>query len=185
MKFDLTACSQKTSTSSKIKTNLQNNNNPPTTAGPSHKPAPVITSSSRLTPSNKASLKSRPTKLPVASKKRRFSTLKTTTVPVRSSPRLHPPSVDQHSSMISQPTDSQSIAVMPTSPPVPAAPIAADSLIQDLLQRNKELQLTLDNANRRIAELEASAKTSAPPTSSTSTAPAPPALEQLGGTSES
>ncbi|KAL7324766.1 hypothetical protein PS15p_209911 [Mucor circinelloides] len=45
--------------------------------------------------------------------------------------------------------------------------------IQDLLKRNRKLQMALDQANLRIAELEAASKTPTPISSVTTTSPLP------------
>ncbi|KAI8635799.1 hypothetical protein BD408DRAFT_448870 [Parasitella parasitica] len=212
-----------TSISSTIKTATENNQPPTTTADSSHKPAPAITSSSRLTlRSPKAALKSRPTKLPVASKKRRFFTLKATTVPCR--PEAHN-DLSQYQSIICYRhgyfthlichytiTDGSSLPAPPTDLRLPRSEdlhsfelmpnwiqdiysklsmhehhlkshTAQIDQIHGLLQRNQELQLALDIANRRIAELEASTQTAALPASNnTTTTPILVAPLQPGGT---
>ncbi|KAL9538597.1 hypothetical protein PS6_011512, partial [Mucor atramentarius] len=177
------------------------------------------TSSSRLTVTKPAATNNRPSKLPVASKKRRFSTIKATAIPVRSSPRLLTSRVELDLDMQTTPTtDLPQNTAMNSSSPVPSFPdpivpptgnsdmrlphtedihahqqmpswiqdiysqLSAHAThlqthssqineIQDLLKRNRELQMALDQANLRIAELEAASKTPTPISSATTTSP--------------
>ncbi|KAK4514936.1 Nonsense-mediated mRNA decay protein 5 [Mucor velutinosus] len=179
-------------------------------------PTPTVTSNFRLTLTKQTTAGNRSSKLPVASKKRRFSTIKATAVPLRRSPRTHAPTVEPLVSMITDSqlttmpvvssTDSTSILGLEPSAIAPSTPTtvctglhvprpdeihghpqlpnwiqeiyarlsAHDSQleqIKDLLKRNHELQLALDNANREIAQLKSTANHSLPPLPSAPTVP--------------
>ncbi|KAL7310822.1 hypothetical protein PS15m_010266 [Mucor circinelloides] len=137
--------SQKTtSASSKIITNPQNNTTTTTTTGPVLKPVPTVTSSSRLTPSTKAALSNRPSKLPVAaSKKRRFSHIKATVVPARSSPRLRIP----HTKPTAHPT-------IETTDPMNPQTIAETNSSTDMIMSQPDSSTTISIAEQIAPPLD-------------------------------
>ncbi|KAK4512813.1 uncharacterized protein ATC70_003521 [Mucor velutinosus] len=65
-----------------------------TQSGLSSQPTPTVTSNYRLTLTKQTKTGNRTSKLPVASRKRRHSTIKATTVPLRRSPQSQAPTTD-------------------------------------------------------------------------------------------
>ncbi|KAK4511633.1 uncharacterized protein ATC70_012849 [Mucor velutinosus] len=78
----------------KIQTKPTTNTVTTSQSGLSSQPTPTVTSNSRLTLAKQTTTDNRTSKLPVASRKRRHSTIKATTVPLRRSPRSQAPTTD-------------------------------------------------------------------------------------------
>ncbi|GAN11857.1 hypothetical protein MAM1_1129d11473, partial [Mucor ambiguus] len=148
---------------------------------PTIQSTPTVTSNSRLTLTKQTTTGSCPSKLPVASRKRRHSTIKATIVPTHRSPRNIAPTVNNppmnmqstnaataSTSGISDATITclryrheiySQISILSNDSKKQAARL---DQFQDLLQRNQELQLALDQAHVKIVELEAQASRSSP-----------------------
>ncbi|CEP12139.1 hypothetical protein [Parasitella parasitica] len=175
----------------KVKTTPTTKTNNPSGTLPAN--SNTVSLSSRLTTKRQSTLSQYPSKLPIA-QKHRFSTLKTTTVPSRTSvrfkkrdkssvivdpntstdPTVSPsmsstaitPNTDlvatatYSSLLIPRPEDIHSHPEMPTWISNVYARLAQHDKsldeIKQLLTRNNELEAALAQANRRIAELEAS-----------------------------